>query len=162
MLLFTDLLLQFQGGAELPYGNSHISNCITVNLDDTSWYINKSIYLYIQITNSSGRKNTHQCITINVGTIICWQWCLWYLMEREWGCNEKQLTMERHATPCSILSTTVFCYALIRPCVLLLKTRNLQNGVRSFQFDFVWERNVTGSSPADLRNWTVKPEQSHH
>lgn len=36
MLLFTDLLLQFQGGAELPYGNSHISYCITVNLDDTS------------------------------------------------------------------------------------------------------------------------------
>lgn len=70
--------------------------------------------------------------------------------------------MERHTTPRSILSTTVFRYALICPCVLLLKTRNVQNGVRIFQFDFVWERNVTGSSPADLGYWTVNPEQSHH
>lgn len=69
MLLFTDLLLQFQGGAELPYGNSHISYCITVNLEvDLS--TKASIYTY-QITNSSGRKNTHQCITINLGKSIC-------------------------------------------------------------------------------------------
>lgn len=66
--------------------------------------------------------------------------------------------MERHSTPCRILAPTVFCYTLIRPSILLLKIRNLQNSVGILQFDFAWERGVAGFSPADLRNWTAEPE----
>lgn len=68
--------------------------------------------------------------------------------------------MERHTTPCRILPPTVFCYTLIRPSVLLLKIRNLQNGVGILQFDFARERSVAGFSPADLWNWTVKQSKT--
>lgn len=68
--------------------------------------------------------------------------------------------MEGHTTSCCILPPAVFCYALIRPSVLLLKIRNLQNGVGILQLDFAWEWGVAGFSPADLRNWTAEPKKT--
>lgn len=65
MPLSTDLLLQFQGGTELPYGNRHIfSNCCKSKVDLST---EASIYTY-QITNSKGRKNTQK--TIHLGKMM--------------------------------------------------------------------------------------------
>lgn len=64
-------------------------------------------------------------------------------------------TMKREAAFYCVLSSTVLCNALVRSCVLLLESGNLQHSVGVTQFDFTWEWHVIGSSPADFRNWAV-------
>lgn len=56
--------------------------------------------------------------------------------------------MERNTTPCHILAPPILCYALVCPCIFLLKIGNFKDSVGILHFDFAGEWDPAGSPPA--------------
>lgn len=56
--------------------------------------------------------------------------------------------MECYATLCSVFASSILCHTFICPRIFLLEIGDYKNSIGIFHFDFPWERDTTGSSPA--------------